>query len=348
MNDGRELDTLETGVIRDADGVPVEWTLLHIGKNPVTRNGKPGVIDLTRQGMESILRYFREKGESIPVDSNHFLHELASRKGMDEHEVLQLLPSGVAAMGFGSLAEKDGQLRFRVKWNSLARELLKEKIFRYFSPAIRGLKHGPLRITSVALENEPAINKLDALTASAESHPAGPRGEQHQPETEKESDMDQEKENEAKKKNAGITEQLHAILGLKEDTPDSVLLLAVKTMMEKTLQMDKLKEQYEKAEQTILSYRKQEEDRKHAELIEQGEREGKITPATKEWWEKLDSVQLSAHLPNAPVLICQSAFSRAELPAERKDFLTAEDRRTCQRFGFTEKEFLNCKRQFGE
>ena len=349
FDDGMDLTGAECEVIRDPEGVPVEWTLLRIGKNPMTRNGIPGTLELTGQGMESILRHFRRKGESIPVDSNHFLHELATRKGMDESEVLKILPSGIAAMGFGSLSERDGKLRFRVKWNSLARELLKEKIFRYFSPAIRGLKHGPLRITSVALENEPAINRLDALTASAERHFSAVQADHIQPATEKEPDnMSQEKttEEENRKESPDLHEQLRAILNLEEDTPDNVLLLTVKTIMEKASEGEELRKKCEEAERAILAFRRQAEERKRADLIEQGEREGKITPATREWWEKLDSVQLSEHLPHAPVLIRQGCVSALLAGEPDGGMLTPEDRRVCREFGFSEKDFLNCKRQF--
>ena len=37
---------------------------------------------------------------------------------------------------------------------------------------IRGLENGPLRVTSVAMTNTPAINNLDALAASANIKPA--------------------------------------------------------------------------------------------------------------------------------------------------------------------------------
>ena len=92
------------GVIRDENGVPVEWTLLRVGENPICQEGRDGVIRLSAEAMDQILEYRTKKGEQIPVDSEHYLFDLANQKGLDEAETLKLFPGGVAALGFGSLA----------------------------------------------------------------------------------------------------------------------------------------------------------------------------------------------------------------------------------------------------
>lgn len=341
-----DLDRQICGVIRDKDGIPVEWTLLRLGPNPIMQDGVPGSIQLTRDGMSSILRYFREKGERIPVDSRHYLYELSVRKGLDESDVLRMLPSKTAAMGFGSLFEKDGLLRFRVQWNELAKTLLREKIFRYFSPVIRGLKDGPLRITSVAMENEPAINGLDELAASARTNLHSMKPSQQGKETGME-----EKQKDPVVEDAGrepvaaeppepeLLREIRRSLGLEDEAEEHVLLLAFKTMMEKAAEADRLLEELEKVRAEAEALRKKEEERNRKELLDQGVREGKITPATRPWWEKLDSVQLSAHLPQAPVLIRQGAMERSSLGPDTGS-LTPEDRAACRLFGFSEEEFL--------
>ena len=139
------------GVIRDENGVPVEWTLLHVGSNPICQEGKDGALVLSADAMQQIMEYHEKKGELIPVDSEHYLFELANQKKLDEAETLKLFPGGVAALGFGSLALAGEELRIKVKWNPAAYEMLKEKIYKYFSPVIRGLENGPLRVTSVAM-----------------------------------------------------------------------------------------------------------------------------------------------------------------------------------------------------
>ena len=52
----------------------------------------------------SIMEYHRKKGELIPLDSEHYLYELANQKKLDESETLKMFPGGVAALGYGLLA----------------------------------------------------------------------------------------------------------------------------------------------------------------------------------------------------------------------------------------------------
>ena len=157
------------GTVRqDANGVPEEWTLLHAGVNRLVKNGKDYELHLSVEDLDAIAAYQAKKGEAIPIDSNHYLHILAEKHGVEESEALRLIPSGVAAMGFGTLFRDGNELRIRAEWTPGAYELLKEKIFRYCSPVIRGLKEGPIRITSVAMENEPALNCEDVLAAAGE------------------------------------------------------------------------------------------------------------------------------------------------------------------------------------
>jgi YebC/PmpR family DNA-binding regulatory protein len=92
--------------------------------------------------------------------------------GTEEGELLksQKLLGENAAAGMAALVERDGSIWARVdKWAARARELLAgsgDAMYGYFSPVIRGLKNGPLRITSIALTNTPAINGQDLLAAS--------------------------------------------------------------------------------------------------------------------------------------------------------------------------------------
>ena len=67
--------------------------------------------------MQQIISYHRKKGEDIPLDSEHYLYELANQKKLDESEVLKMFPGGVVAMGFGTLALESEKLRLKVKWN---------------------------------------------------------------------------------------------------------------------------------------------------------------------------------------------------------------------------------------
>ena len=104
-------------VVRDDCGVPLEWTLLKTGSNPICQDGIDGAINLSAENMQQIISYHRKKGEDIPLDSEHYLYELANQKKLDESEVLKMFPGGVVAMGFGTLALGSEKLRLKVKWN---------------------------------------------------------------------------------------------------------------------------------------------------------------------------------------------------------------------------------------
>ena len=82
--------------------------------------------------MNAIVEYFEKKGEEIPIDSEHYLYELANKNNVDESEALKLFPGGVAALGYGQLKLVGNALRIRVKWTPTAYKFLKEKIYKYF------------------------------------------------------------------------------------------------------------------------------------------------------------------------------------------------------------------------
>ena len=49
------LSSETPGVIRDQNGVPVEWTLLRIGSNPICQEGRDGSLVLTAEAMQQIV-----------------------------------------------------------------------------------------------------------------------------------------------------------------------------------------------------------------------------------------------------------------------------------------------------
>lgn len=146
------------------------WLLLRSGDNRVMRNGRECVLRLSGDDIAAAVRHHAAKGEKIPLDSRHALFFSAQAAGVDEAEMLRTVPQGIAAMGFGDLAERDGNLWIvDVEWLPLAAELFRQGQLRYFSPVIRGLgTPGNVRVTSVALDNVPALCDLDILAASGE------------------------------------------------------------------------------------------------------------------------------------------------------------------------------------
>ena len=295
------LSSESTGIVRDENGVPVEWTLLRIGANPICQEGKDGALVLSAEAMRQIMEYHTKKGELIPLDSEHYLFELANQKKLDEAETLKLFPGGVAALGFGSLALSGENLRITVKWNPAAYEMLKEKIYKYFSPVIRGLENGPIRVTSVAMTNTPAINNLDALAASAERKAAMSKLEKALmrltgrdaialgAET---SEEEKDKIACEVEEKASLIEQVKQLLGLDPAASLDEVIAALKAETEKARSAD---EKQAKIDELAASAEK----KAHADLVAKGRAERKIVDADMEYVNSLDSKALSAYLDHA-------------------------------------------------
>lgn len=345
-------------VKRDANGVPTEWTLLHAGVNRLVKNGKDYELHLSVEDLEAIAAYQAKKGEAIPIDSNHYLHALAEKHGVEEDEALRLVPSGVAAMGFGTLIREGDELRIRAEWTPGAYELLKEKIFRYCSPVIRGLKEGPIRITSVAMENEPALNCEDVLAAGGED--ADPEDvARNMLELKRSQDpveralgkllgkdfldeialAGEDDEDTACERTAAAIEAkaetiaaMRAGLGLTDGDPDEAMSGALNKVKERANEADSLRRELD----TLAAAA---EDRRKAELIERGLQEGKLTHALEGWAKSQDCAVLASYLEHAPAVVP----GRMEFAPDRKRgqirSLSAADEEMIRKFGFDKDEY---------
>jgi len=156
-------------VERTAAGLPKAFRVLPFGPFSYTQEGRRQHVALTRDMGADVVRHFALKGEPIPIDCEHFTYHLANALGCEEQELLRTLPGERPAAGFAELAlREDGLWAVNVQWVPRAALFLTEKLYRYFSPVIRGLRSGRLRVTSIALTNNPALDHLEQLVASAE------------------------------------------------------------------------------------------------------------------------------------------------------------------------------------
>jgi len=346
-------------VKQDANGVPVEWTLLHAGVNRLVKNGKDYELRLSVEDLDAIAAYQAKKGETIPIDSNHYLHILAEKHGVEESEALRLIPSGVAAMGFGTLFREGEELRIHAEWTPGAYELLREKIFRYCSPVIRGLKEGPIRITSVAMENEPALNCEDVLAACGEADDSDPEDiarntvelKRLQDPIERalgrllgkelwneivlsgEDDAEEAFERTA----AAIEAKAAAIaamregLGMEDSAPDETMSAALAAVKERAGQADALRQELD----TMICAA---EERRKVELIERGLQEGKLTHALEGWAKTQDCAVLASYLEHAPAIVPgQMTFAPDKRTPNRR--LSEADEEMIRKFGFDKDEY---------
>jgi phage I-like protein len=164
------LDHATAGAVqRDGDGVPVAWRLFKFGPFSITRNGETADGAFTAEHGARIMEHYQKKGNKIPIDAEHGLYLLARNLNAEEGDIAKLLGKPSATLGFGALALKaDGLWIEDVEWGKLARGIISQGVLRWFSPVLRGLVDGQLRITSVALTNTPAIDQLNAIAATAE------------------------------------------------------------------------------------------------------------------------------------------------------------------------------------
>ena len=84
-------------VVRDDCGVPLEWTLLKTGSNPICQDGIDGAINLTAENMQQIISYHHKKGEDIPLDSEHYLYKLAKHNAGEVPHTSKFKPWKVEA-----------------------------------------------------------------------------------------------------------------------------------------------------------------------------------------------------------------------------------------------------------
>ena len=52
--------------------MPVQWTMLRIGSDPICQDGRDGTLVLTAEAMQQIVEYSIIKGELIPLDSEYY------------------------------------------------------------------------------------------------------------------------------------------------------------------------------------------------------------------------------------------------------------------------------------
>ncbi len=356
-SDGTDWTEQEPATVeRDECGVPTAWRILVQGGNPLVRNGVAGELVLEEEDLAAIMAYFQAKGELIPIDSRHYLHRLAAARRLEEAEIARLLPERIAAMGFARLERRGPALWIRVdKWNPTAYELLKEGIFKYYSPVLRGLVTPPLRLTSVALENEPGINHLDSLAAAAESREQQKGGFMDPAIAGALAELlgtdelalgadgaDAGKLAERIGEKSRLIAEIRNALGLSSEVSDAEIAAALRGALEKAGGYDALKAELDaiRAEQEIT--------RRDA-LIEQGLSEGKLTcDSAENWARKQDSAALAAYLEYAPVAVPLQRVSGGEktLPAPQEDAapLSSDDRKAIRFFGFTEEAYKTARK----
>jgi phage I-like protein len=358
------LHDLGNATVERANGVPTAWRIFPFAPVSITQDGETRKGEFLPEHADQICAYHETKGGKIPLDCEHYSKSIAALLGVEETEAAKLLKGERAAAGFGKLEKRpDGLWLTAIEWSPRARLLMGQDMYRYFSPVLRGLVNPPLRITSVALTNSPAIDQLDSLAAMAEPETIGtPAGKEPR-------NMDQIKkllglapdadeaaiiaaltallEKQPTPDEMACASELRATLGLGPSATSATLIGTLKALQAKAGQADA-----DSAALTALTTRLQtleanETARRRQALIDSGVAAGKLTPAFIESWAKTaDEAALTAFLAAAPV-ICPtgSLISGIALaPTADAAALTAEDHAVATQLGIKPASMLATKK----
>ena len=326
------------------DGTPFDETtsesnalkpfrLFRIGENRLTRNGRDCKLTFSADELKSITEYQRKKGEKIPIDSRHALFLAAEKAHLTESDALKAVPSGIAALGFANLElREDGLYAVEIELTPLAGELFRQGALRYWSPVIRGLDgNSPLRITSIAMDNVPALNDLEILAASAEFTTRPDRSYRSDPDGSNRKEITMTKTEHALAKLLG-----GEILALSDST-DAAVAAKLEALAAELPELRAAKAKVEELELSAENSRKK-------ELIDKAIAENRITNAERKGLMELDVAWLAAELPKRP----KNAVPSVRLPdaAETEDEeLSEEEKRLARKMGLSTEEYLRSKRE---
>ena len=319
------------------------WRLLKAGENRLKKNGAEYVLSLRAEDILAAVQYHRERGEKVPLDSRHALYLAAEAAGVSEAAALRMVPQGIAAMGFGDIVERDGDLWIaNVEWLPLAAEMFRRGQLRYFSPVVRGLDgKGPVRVTSVALDNVPALCDLDVLAASGEE--PGQNGN------------NKKQEDKMKKLEAALRKLLgdaSLALGAEQDEALAgkveVLAGELPGLREQAGKVEALnaeiatlKPKAERADALELAA----ETAKKTGLIDAALADGRVCKAQKDLLLKMDSVALGEFLQAIPASKTVPVGAAAQASTEAVVALTSEEQRVAKSMGIDEAAMLEEKKR---
>ncbi len=301
-----------------------EWIMLLPAGRIKTTDGRV----FRNEAPDALVDEFRRDGLDLPIDINH------------RSEVAAPGEDAPAVGWIKDLQVRDGQLWARVEWTPRGEQLLAAREYRYISPAFWHAEDGlVLKVLSAALLTQPAI-PMPALAARQKSHDA----------TDKETGMN---------RNA-----LCKLLGLSGDADDTAITAAIedlkaqKAMAGRITDPDKwvpradydqVRAELAAAQKTVAGIKVAELKAAAERLVENGVKEGKIAPASRDFWLGLASQdaggleKVRAFLASAPQIAPPGAsLTGADADAGRKA-LTAAEKKVAAALGIGEAEFLEMK-----
>ncbi len=140
-------------------GEPREFRIFPFGRVETTK----GVFLFDQEAARRVMQAWRDYGNRLSIDY--------------EHQALEPVSNGpVPAAGWFDLeVREDGLWAVNVDWTPRAMELLRNREYRYFSPAFYVDEEGRIvELINLALTNLPATKRMEPLVAKAVGFEAGP------------------------------------------------------------------------------------------------------------------------------------------------------------------------------
>jgi phage I-like protein len=307
------------------DFVPPEWVMLFPAGRIETTDGR----EFRNDAPAAVIAEFERDGLVLPVDINHRSETAAPG---DE----------APAVGWiAALEERDGALWARVEWTPWGASLLAAREYRYISPAFYHSEDGlVLKLLSAALVTQPAI-RMPALAARNSSN-----------DKPKETGMDKK--------------ALCARLGLPQDADDDAILAAISKLKESAAMAaagkdapgpdafvpradyDHVRAELASARKALAERERKELEAAAARLVDDGVKDGKIAPASKDFWlaqasrdaEGLEQVR--TFLASAPKVVPGKDAPRPDKGGDAKA-LTAAEKKVAAAMGIAEEDFIKTR-----
>jgi phage I-like protein len=329
------------------DSVPVEFQILPYGAVALA-DDKPILVD--EAAMESVIADFRAKQEDLVIDYEH-----QTETGAEAPAAGWI--KNIIARG------KDG-LWVVVEWTERAREYLRAKEYRYYSPVFKYNKMDRrlLSIERLALTNAPRFlalkpivaknktegqirkeekNKMDLLNALIELLGLDAAATAEQVVAAVKALQGKATETEASKATEKIVAAKAVLdaLALKTDATESEVVASILALR----QSDGLAAEVAKQKMEIEELRAEAAKRKAAELVRTALAAGKITPAQTDWateYAKSDPAGFEIFAAKAPAIVplgTRSAAAKATPPAN--DSLDEDQRRINRMMGISDESW---------
>ena len=306
---------------------PVEFQLLPLGRINALLN-QPFLVDA--EGVKKIIAGFQTRHEDMVIDYQHQTEGVV--RDPDGNILADYRPPDGKALAAGWIKELADRgpagLWAKVEWTQPAAAEIAAKQFRYFSPVF--LYDQARRIVSilrVGLTNAPRLEGLQPLVASAVPAVAGQK-------VMEEKRMDKLKQMlgldpaatddqvaaavqallDKAKGGTGITSAVLGALALPADADESKTVAAINVLKAHEARSGTVEDlQTEIASMKLAVAKKNAED-----LVDQGLKDGKLTPANKGWaldYAAKDPAGFATYIAAAPVVVIAGRMIASSPPA---------------------------------